>query len=574
MTHEAAYRISRRLAIAFGTGLAVIEVFYNWGNPSWWPFIVVDFVAVALLLYGAMRSPTVLAAGWGFAGPGMLPLGSAVYALLVLALMSSAPCVSRAASARAPNVILIVIDDLGYGDIGPYGEEFADTPSLDRLAAEGMRFTDGYAAAPVCSPTRAAILSGRYGPRTGVTRVIVPGYRVPDPENTRTKLLPPPAAMNLAAEPPTLAALLQRAGYRTAHVGKWHLGGFGVGGTEPTTLGFDEAYAWNNLEYGRWYATSFVGGLLGFLPERLQRSLGWSEYTVEDLTRRAIAFIERHADVPFFLQLSHYTVHDPVQARPETIEKYQRRLAARDGQPTARENPHFAAMLEEMDASVGVLLAALEHLGLVDETVVVFTSDNGGLVTRPRTRMIALAWELPWPHTPSTDLSPLRAGKGTLYEGGIRVPYIVRWPGVVAPGSVSPAIVHSIDLLPTIAEIAGIPRGSLPGDVDGISLVPVLRGESPRAEPRAVYWHYPFYPTDYPGFTPASAIRSGRYKGIYFYEDDRFEVYDLERDVGETRDLGPVEPDLAERLRASLDTWMESVGARRPRPNPARVEAR
>jgi arylsulfatase A len=490
-------------------------------------------------------------------------------ALALSTLLAGSFAIAGGASARAPNIILIVIDDLGYGDIGPYGERFADTPALDRLAAEGMRFTDGYAAAPVCSPTRAAILSGRYGPRTGVTRVIVPGYRVPSPENTATKLLPPAAAMNLAPQPATLAELLRRAGYRTAHIGKWHLGQFGTGGTEPSTLGFDEAYDWNNLSYGRWYATAFAGGLLGFLPERVQRSFGWGEYTVPALTERAVAFIERHAGTPFFLQLSHYTVHDPLQAQPRTVAKYQARLAERGGEATARQNPHFAAMLEETDASVGALLDALDRLGLADETVVFFTSDNGGLVTRPRTRMIALLWETPWPHTPSTDLTPLRAGKGTLYEGGIRVPFIVRWPGVTEPGSVSRAIVHSIDLVPTIAAIAGLSPEDLPGDIDGMDLVPVLRGDDTTAVRRTVYWHYPFYPTDYPGFTPASAIRSGRYKGIYFYEDDRFEVYDLEADPGETRDLGRVESRLADRLHASLELWLESVGAKLPRPNPA-----
>jgi len=472
---------------------------------------------------------------------------------------------------RPLNVVLIVIDDLGYNDIGPYGEAFADTPALDRLAAEGMRFTDGYAAAPVCSPTRAAILSGRYGPRTGVTDVIVPGYEVPTAENTKTKLLPPAAAMNLTPDPPTLAQLLRRAGYRTAHIGKWHLGQFGAGGTEPTTLGFDEAYDWNNLAYGRWYATSFLGGFLGLLPERVQRFFGWGEYAVPALTERAVTFIERHVDGPFFLQLSHYTVHDPVQARPETVRKYEARLAERGHDPTARENPHFAAMLEEMDASVGAVLEALDRLRLAEETVVIFTSDNGGLVTRPQTRMVSLFWETEWPHTPSTELSPLRAGKGTLYEGGIRVPYIVRWPGVTAPGSVSRAIVHSIDLLPTIAALAGIPSDDLPADVDGSSLVPVLRGDSEGTTRETVFWHYAFYPTDYPAFTPAAAIRSGRYKGIYFYEDGRFEVYDLDRDLGETRDLSEVEPEIASRLKTSLHAWQESVGATNPRPNPAYV---
>ena len=520
------------------------------------------------LRYTAERLVRKAAGGQGRRMAPTLP--SAAFALLFLSLSS----VSRESSARPLSIILIHIDDLGYSDIGPYGENFADTPALDRLAASGMRFTDGYAAAPVCSPTRAAILSGRYGPRTGVTRVIVPGYQLPSPENTQTKLLPPAAAMNLAPDPPTLAELLRRAGYRTAHIGKWHLGQFGTGGTEPTMLGFDEAYDWNNLAYGRWYATSFVGGLLGFLPERVQRFFGWSEYMVPALTERAVAFIERHVETPFFLQLSHYTVHDPVQAQPKTIEKYQARLAERGDEPTAKENPHFAAMLEEMDASIGALLDALDRLGLAEKTVVIFTSDNGGLVTRPQTRMIALLWEMPWPHTPSTDLTPLRAGKGTLYEGGIRVPYIVRWPGVTAPGSSSRAIVHSIDLLPTIAAMAGIPSNELPADIDGISLVPALRGDSQGATRRTVFWHYPFYPTDYPGFTPASAIRSGRYKGIYFYEDDRLEVYDLDRDLGERRDLSEVEPHVAHRLKTTLHTWQESVGAKNPRPNPAYVERR
>lgn len=489
----------------------------------------------------------------------------------VLTIALSTPSASQTPIPQSFNIVLITIDDLGYNDIGPYGETFADTPSLDRLAAEGMTFTDGYAAAPVCSPTRAAILSGRYGPRTGVTRVIVPGYEVPTPESTNTRLLPPAAAMNLAPDPPGLAELLRRAGYRTGHIGKWHVGHFGSGGTEPTTLGFDEAYAWSNLSYGRWYATSFVGGVLGVLPEAVQRFFDWSEYTVPALAGEAVAFIERNRDTRFFLQLSHYTVHDPVQARPETLEKYRARLAERGREPDARHNPHFAAMLEEMDESVGSVLDALDRLGLAERTVVVFTSDNGGLVTRPTTRMIALLWETEWPHTPSTDLAPLRGGKGTLYEGGIRVPYIVRWPGVTPPASTSGVIVHSIDLLPTFASIAGIPSDEVPADVDGIDLSPVLRGGGGSVTREEVFWHYPFYPTDYPGFTPAAAIRRGRYKGIYFYEGDRFEVYDLERDVGETRDIGNVEREVADLLRRRLREWQESVGATDPRPNPAYV---
>jgi arylsulfatase A-like enzyme len=499
---------------------------------------------------------------------------SRAIAFALLAIVSSASPASEETPAVPLNIVLIDIDDLGYNDIGPYGEEFADTPALDRLAAESMRFTDGYAAAPVCSPTRAAILSGRYGPRTGITDVIVPGYEVPTAQNTRTRLLPPAAAMNLAPDPPTLAELLRRAGYRTAHIGKWHLGQFGAGGTDPAMLGFDEAYDWNSLAYGRWYATSFVGGFLELLPEGVQRYFGWSEYTVPALTERAVAFIERNVGAPFFLQLSHYTVHDPLQARPETVRKYEARLAGRGAKATPKENPYFAAMLEEMDASVGAILEAIDHFGLREETVVIFTSDNGGLVTRPQTRMIALLWETAWPHTPSTDLTPLRAGKGTLYEGGIRVPYIVRWPGVTAPGSVSRAIIHSIDLLPTIAAMAGVPPDGLPVDIDGMSLVPILRGKSAESSRGAIYWHYPFYPTDYPGFTPAAAIRTGRFKGVYFYEDDRFEVYDLERDLGETQDVSAVEPAIANRLRASLRAWQKSVGATHPRRNVAYMERR
>lgn len=467
-----------------------------------------------------------------------------------------------------PNIVLIVVDDLGYNDIGPYGESFADTPALDRMAAEGLRFTDAYAAAPVCSPTRAAILSGRYGPRNGVTDVIVPGYETPDEDNTETKLIPPASAMNLPSGPPTLPEILRRAGYRTAHVGKWHLGEFGAGGTEPEDVGFDEAYDWDALAYGRWYATSFVGGVMDLLPEGVQSAFGWSEYTVPDLTDVAIEFIEENADRPFFVHLAHYTVHDPIQAQPETIEKYEDRLAELGAEPSPAQNPPFAAMLDELDASVGTLLDALERTDVDDRTVVIFTSDNGGLVTAPTTRMIALLWETPWPHTPSTDLSPLRHGKGTLYEGGLRVPYIVRWPGVTPAGAVSSTVVHSIDILPTLTALAGVPEAELPDDIDGISLAGELRGEPASTSRDEVYWHFPYYPSDAPDFTPAAAIRSGDYKGIHFYEDDRFELYDLAADIGETRDLAATQPDVARRLQESLRRWQDEVGASLPRPNP------
>lgn len=458
---------------------------------------------------------------------------------------------------RPPNFVVILIDDLGITDTGPYGEAFADTPALDRLAADGMRFTQAYAAAPVCSPTRAALLSGLYGPRTGVTRVIVPGYDEPDSSNTDTPLVPPAASMNLPGELRTVAHVLRDAGYRTGLVGKWHLGW----AIDPEDAGFDEAHEWDSLAYGKWYAPWFVGGVLRALPNSVERALGWGAYNVEALTREAVSFIERNADRPFFLYLSHYTVHDPIQSRAQTRDKYLRRQSERDAEG---ENPHFAAMLEEMDASIGSVLDALARLDLSDDTVVLFTSDNGGLVTAPRTRMVTLLRKTVWPHTPSTDLAPFRAGKGTLYEGGIRVPVLVRWPRQVPAGTTSDQVALSIDLFPTLAELAGVPMAALPNDLDGISLVPTLRDPAQNLGRDSVFWHYPHYPEDYPGYTPSAAIRRGRYKLIHFYEHERHELYDLAGDPGERVDLSRQQPALAAQLSAELSAWQDAVGAKHP----------
>lgn len=458
------------------------------------------------------------------------------------------------ATAAPPNVIVVLADDLGWADLGCYGNTFNETPDIDRLAREGMRWTQAYAG-PVCSPTRANLQSGRDQARYGITQHI-PGHRRP-----YAALIDPPVPRHLPLEVETFAERLGEAGYRTGYFGKWHLGGRGFG---PADQGWQTA-----LE------------LQGHTVPPAIRDGGTAARTAEFLTDRAVAFIAAHGDRPFLLQVSHYAVHIPLSTTPELLKKY------RAKQPMAGypSHPEYAGLLEELDRSVGRIVEAVDKAGLADNTLIVFLSDNGGLEHEQNGRVV-------------TSNNPLRGEKGSLYEGGIRVPAIVRWPGHVPPHTVCDVPITSMDWHPTLTALAGwgdpsapsapnVPKppsepapssgpspssGPEPANepvsaserTDGISLVPLLSDPAADLDRDKLYWHLPHYHHS----SPASAIRSGDWKLIEFFEHGDLELYNLAADPGEQTNLADREPALARRLQSDLASWRKRVGARMPVPNP------
>lgn len=430
--------------------------------------------------------------------------------------------------AEKPNVVLILIDDLGWSDLGCYGNKAYKTPNLDRLALLGMRFTKAYAAAPVCSPTRASILTGKYPARLRLTEWI-PGLK-PRPID---RLVSPSYLDYLPLTETTIAEQLKQAGYVTASIGKWHLGD---GQYRPERQGFDINVAGNRRGSTPGY----------FCPLDLPNVTACSpgEYLTDYLTRRAEEFIEAHKSKPFFLYLPHFAVHTPLQAKQDLVAKYQSK-----GSKDSPLNPVYAAMIESMDESVGRIMRKVEESGIAHRTVILFTADNGGLLFEGRN------------NKPVTTNAPLRSGKGHLYEGGIREPLIVRWPGIVEAGTLCEVPVISTDFYPTILEIAGIPNRQA---LDGVSLVPLLRktGSLTRG---ALYWHYPHYSPQ--GGKPSSAIQSEHYKLIEFYEDGALELYNLRTDIGEQINLAAKMRGKTRELHRRLKEWRQAVGARLPAAN-------
>jgi arylsulfatase A-like enzyme len=415
---------------------------------------------------------------------------------------------------------------LGWADLGCYGNTYHQTPNLDRLAAQGMRFTDAYAASSVCSPTRSSILSGKYPAHNDLT--IWLGGRSP----AHAKLLDATFATELALEEVTIAEALQAAGYATASVGKWHLGGEPF---YPEHQGFD-------LNVAGTSAGSPAGGY--FLPNKMNLpGAKKGEYLTDRLTDEALRFIEAHRHEPFFLYLPYHTVHTPIQGKKELVELYQRRMKP-GGKNT---NPTYAAMVHTLDENVGRIMETLDRLELAERTALFFFSDNGG-------------------YHRVTSNAPLRAGKGYSYEGGHREPLIVRLPGRVEAGSVSSVPVTSVDFYPTILELAGVegdPRHN--ACLDGVSLVPLLEQTgAPKRE--AIYWHYPHYSPQ--GGTPSGAVRVGDFKLIEFFEDGHLELYNLSEDLGEKTNLADAAPEMARKLHEMLVAWRERVDAKMPAPNP------
>jgi arylsulfatase A-like enzyme len=448
-----------------------------------------------------------------------------------------------------PNIVVFLVDDLGATDVGCFGSTFYETPNVDRMAAQGMRFTAAYSACPVCSPTRASMMTGRYPQRTGITDFINPsGANQPEGWKRNTPLLPASYADHLALQERTIAEELHDAGYATFFAGKWHLGGRGY---LPTDQGFDINKGGTSAGSPRSYFSPYENPLLPDGPPGESLPLRLADETCK--------FIGANRERPFFAYLSFYSVHIPLQATKDGIAKYEAKVArlpaakAEFGREReskwrlAQRHPTYAWMVEEMDRAVGKVLDTLDDLRLAHNTVVIFTSDNGGLATGKG--------------CPTSNL-PLRAGKGWMYEGGIRVPTIVRWPGVAAEGSKCATPIISMDYFPTLLEVAG-KSTSAKDAVDGVSIVHLLRGKS--TPERKLYWDYPHYGNQ--GGRPASAVRERKWKLIEWREDGALELYDLDADPSETHNLVKTETEVAARLKDDLANWRQDVGAKSPMPN-------
>jgi arylsulfatase A-like enzyme len=439
------------------------------------------------------------------------------------------------AEERRPNIIFILADDLGYTDLACYGSKYYETPNIDRLAAEGVRFTDGYACGPNCQPTRAALLSGQYGPRTGV--YTVGGI---DRFNWRSRPLRP--VDNVTALPPekiTIAQTLKQAGYATGMFGKWHLGNKAK--HHPRERGFDEAIV-------------SAGSHFNFRTDP-QVEVDDGIYLADFLTDRAIAFVRRHQHEPFFLYLPHFGVHAPHEAKQALVRKFQSKPPV-----GGHRDPTYAAMIASLDESVGRLLEALDELGLAENTLVVFSSDNGGVGGY---RSAGLAKD------GITDNAPLKGGKGTLAEGGIRVPYIFRWTGVIRPGRTEATPINSVDLYPSLIEFANAqPPADYP--LDGVSYAPLLAGDKQSLDRDALYWHFPGYlgaGRNMWRTTPCSVVRSGDWKLVEFFEDGRLELYNLKTDVSEQHNLAGEQPQKTSQMHDKLLAWRNEIGAAMPTPN-------
>jgi arylsulfatase A-like enzyme len=462
---------------------------------------------------------------------------------VILFLLASFTLISK----KKTNFVFFLVDDMGMMDLGTYGSTFHETPNIDNLSKTGMKFNYGYAACPVCSPTRASIMTGRHPVRVNITDWI-PGSS----NNKKNKLLHPQDRDNLALKEVTIAEELKSHGYQTFFAGKWHLGNEGHW---PTDQGFD-------INIGGHHRGSPPGGYYAPWNNPVLEPKKKGEYLTEHLTEESTRFLEnRNTDKPFLLYLSYYNIHTPIQAYKKHIDHYQKKADKFSGTtPTKQEhsgqtrmrqdNPALASMVSAVDDSVGTLLAKLDELGLSDETVVIFFSDNGGLSTKPKMG-------------PGSN-SPLRAGKGWLYEGGVREPTIIRAPGVTQAGNVSNQPIVSMDFFPTMLELAGLPpKPEL--HADGRSIVPELKGK--KGKIRHLFWHYPHYHGS--TWKPGASIRDGDWKLIKFYDHEKVELYNLKEDPSESNDLAKQNSKIAKDLEYKLVAWQKRMNAKLPMSNPA-----
>lgn len=459
-----------------------------------------------------------------------------------------------ASASERPNIVLIVADDLGWADLACYGSDLHETPNLDRLASEGVRFTDAYSASPVCTPTRASILTGKHPARLQMTI-----WREAALERGNRELLEPVCRDSLPLEETTLAEVLKNNGYYCAHVGKWHLGRAGaypqahgfhqnIGGTlwgAPQTF----FYPYNGDGYFRDWR---------YVPDLEPGEEG--DYLTDALTDKAIEILEQESksERPVFLNLWYYTVHTPIEGKPELVEKYKNKITPN----SVQKNPHYAAMVESLDENVGRVLDKIETLGLADNTLVLFTSDNGGYVNLCKLHKDILV----------ANNFPLKSGKGSCHEGGIRVPLIIRTPSPeTSAGEICDEPVISTDFFPTILSVAGLSKQSTTA-VDGLDFSSLLADPEASLPRKELYFHYPHY---YSTTSPVSAIRSGNWKLIELLgEGGAVKLYDLAKDIRESKDLAETNPEQRDILLEKLHTWRSDVKAGMPEPNPAKTRAK
>ena len=451
---------------------------------------------------------------------------------------------------QLPNIIIIHVDDLGWADLSVQGSTFYETPHIDRLASNGVRFTDGYSSAAVCSPTRAALMTGKYPARMGITdwiRAEFQGGTVPEDGQNPSgyeggpdqPLLTPRNPLWMEHEEVTIADILKEAEYKNIHIGKWHLGSENW---YPETQGFHINIGGTDLGEPPSFFDPYHSDVIGYIPTLEPRKDG--EYLTDREAWEAVNFIEEHHGRPFFLHLANYAVHTPIQAKEELIERYENKP------PTFQGNPVYAAMVQSVDEAVGKIVNTLRELDIHENTLIIFTSDNGGLDREN-----------------ATTNNPFRSGKGYPYEGGIRVPFIVSWPGVIEPARVSYEPVKSFDILPTVLDAAGLP---LPDGlvIDGVSLWNhLLSGGSESLGRDHLIWHFPHYRQGR-NVTPYSIIRSGHWKLIKWWEGPEFELYNLFDDIGETINLADEKPGKREELNARLLEMLEETNAKLPKPIP------
>ena len=454
---------------------------------------------------------------------------------ILLALLGSVTLPAFVCAEERPNIIFILADDLGWSDLGVQGSEYYETPSIDRLAGEGLRF-DAFYVCQNCAPTRAAIMSGQYAPRTGVYTV-ASGERG-RAENRRMNV--PGNVTKLPLDIRTLADVMKSAGYATGMFGKWHLGS--DPDHHPAKRGFDEAVVSNGRHFK--------------IKTDPENHVPADSYFADWLAGRAEEFIRRHRDEPFFLYLPHFGVHSPHHAKADYIEAWKAKAPA-----GRHDSPTYAAMLQSIDESVGTVMRTLTELDLASNTVLIFASDNGGVGGY-------YSSEPPAERRGITDNAPLRGGKGTLYEGGIRVPFIVRWPGNIPAGSLTKTPGVHVDLLPTFAELAGAKLPAQP--LDGVSLVALFKEPERTLDRDAIYSHFPGYLESYVNrpdgwrTTPVSVIHQGNYKLLEFFEDDRVELYDIANDMGERNELSGSMPEKAAAMKRMLAAWRTAIQAPMP----------
>lgn len=449
----------------------------------------------------------------------------------------TSPAIIAQQQQNKPNVVMIVVDDLGWKDLGVYGSDYHKTPQIDNFAKDGVRFTDAYAACTVSSPTRASLLTGKYPAKIHLTDWIE-GHKMPN-----AKLQIPDWTMYFPLEETTLAEVFKANGYATAHIGKWHLGEDAK--YWPENQGFDINIA--GWRAGQPNVNKKTGANGYFAPYGNPRMTDGpeGEYLTERLATEACNFIGQSQSKPFFLNLWFYNVHTPLQAKQDKIDKY---IALVDS-TKFHKNPTYAAMVEHVDDAVGKVIAQLKQLGLYENTIIILTSDNGGLIGGRKNQV--------------TDNSPLRLGKGERYEGGVRVPLIIKTVKPVAPNRTNSTPVMSIDFVPTLIDLARlkVDKKVLKG-IDGVDIKPLLISENGKLKHRALYWHYPHYHTE--GATPYSAVRNGDWKLIHTIETNSYELFNLKNDISESNNVIDSEPVIAAKLKKELEAWKKKMGAQMP----------